>query len=800
MPFNRAIPPEPQDDAANRRVTFSWPRAWEEILDSISEGIVVADAGRDGFPIVYFNRAFAKLTGYGAAEIVGRSLDFLQGADADQEGSVTIRAALRKGERAQALLKNRRKDGSHFWNELTVFPLQDSLARITHYVGIQKNVTAKIESEQRLGEVSSELSVREGQLQATFDSMTDGIVVLDRKGNVLRMNRAAALLFDIKESPLTKAQVGALFEAYLPDGALLVPEEWPTARALNGDYVHELEYTIRRKDTGRAVVVCVSTAPILAPDDRSGQFLVSYRDITESRSVAQSRDLLAAIVESSQDAIIGKDLDGIVTSWNRGAQQVFGYSATEMVGESVRRLLPERLRAEEDDILARIRRGETVEHFETERLTKDGRKVQVSLTISPIRNAAGKITGASKIARDISGQKSIELQLRQSRKMEAIGQLTGGIAHDFNNLLGVVVGNLDLLERQVTGNEIALKRVHTAQKGAERGASLTRRLLAFSSKESLEPKPAVLAEAVRNTLELAGRAIGPEIKTFTQLDLSMPDIFVDVANLESTLLNLVVNARDAMPNGGVLSLSTEVRRLEADYPPVKAGDMEEGLYACVSGGDNGHGMSKDVLDRAFEPFFTTKPRNKGTGLGLAMVYGFAKQSGGTVRIYSEPQLGTTVSLYLPFANHSNLRDAVAVNEEQAAILDCSVLVVDDEDDLLEIAVSYLQDMGLKAHYACDGASALEILRLNPDISVILTDVIMPGGMNGAELVRRVRENHPAIRVIYCSGFPAEALAERSMTLTDGPLLRKPYQRAEFEKAIAAVMQTTAAKRGTTWPN
>ncbi len=371
--------------------------------------------------------------------------------------------------------------------------------------------------------------------------------------------------------------------------------------------------------------------------------------------------------------------------------------------------------------------------------------------------------------------------------MEAIGQLTGGIAHDFNNLLGVVIGNLDLLEILVPGNEAALKRVHTAQKGALRGADLTRRLLAFSSSEELRPSAVKLQHSIRNTIELATRVIGPDINITTHFDASVPKVFVDASGLESALLNLVVNARDAMPKGGSINITTQLHILEESYPPVQARELKAGTYACVSVSDTGCGMSRETMDRAFEPFFTTKARGKGTGLGLAMVYGFVRQSGGTVRIYSETGYGTTVSFYLPLADGVEV-PVITPRAAQPAKFGGTVLIVDDELELLDIAVAYLAEMGYKPLEAVDGANALRMIERHPDIDLVVTDIIMPGGMNGVELAQKIRELRPDIKLVYCSGFPADALAERSMPLVDGPLLHKPYQRAEFGAMIRGIME------------
>jgi CheY-like chemotaxis protein len=372
--------------------------------------------------------------------------------------------------------------------------------------------------------------------------------------------------------------------------------------------------------------------------------------------------------------------------------------------------------------------------------------------------------------------------------MEAVGQLTGGIAHDFNNLLTVIIGNLGLLDRLVSDNEAAIKRVRTAQKAATRGADITRRLLVFSCNEELNPAFVLLGDSVQNMIEMASRALGSDIKITARLDSSVPALFVDPAALESALLNLVVNARDAMPKGGSIIISSELLDLHDSHPAVQARDLKRGRYVCVRVTDTGEGMSRETLERACEPFFTTKPHDKGTGLGLAMVYGFVKQSGGMVRIYSEIHLGTTVSFYLPIV--SDLLHPVQTETPHAsnAKLGGTVLVVDDEADLLEIAAVYLAEMGFTAIQAKDGASALRVIAQHDEIDLIVTDIVMPGGMNGAELVQRARELRPALKIIYSSGFPAEALAARTLPLLEGPLLRKPYQRAEFTAIVQRVME------------
>jgi PAS domain S-box-containing protein len=645
-------------------------------------------------------------------------------------------------------------------------------------------------NERRFAIQSEHLEEGKSLLQAVFDNITEGVVIVDRDRNIIQANQPAVSLLNLPEKKLTVQEVISMFETYLPDGRRLRFDELPSARAFREDFLKDCKLRIDNRATGKKIFVEISTSAIRNAEGTVVQVMICYRDITTQAQMDETRSRLAAIVESSEDAIVGKNDKGIVTSWNRSAERLFGYMEEEILGRSIRLLLPQDRQEEEDAILRRIQLGETLEHFETTRRRKDGHVIDVSLTISPIRDSSGQIVGASKIARDITHSKQIERQARQSEKMEALGQLTGGIAHDFNNLLGVITGNLELLERALANDDAMIKRVQTAKKAALRGADLTRRLLVFSRKEELTPRLTHLRETIDNVVEIATRTIGPEIHISLHCDDSVPAILVDPSRLENALLNIALNARDAMPKGGSLTFNTRVVRIDESYPAVKSEELKPGTYACVSVSDNGRGMSKMVLDRAFEPFFTTKPRGKGTGLGLAMVYGFVRQSDGVARIYSEPDHGTTVSLYFPIPEvgpHQVLEQKRSRLQPTTSV--GKVLVVDDEPDLLEIAVAFLEEMGY--HFvlqACDGPSALAVLERERDIDLLVTDVIMPGSMNGVELASRAREKSPSIKVIFSSGFPADALGERTGEAVNGPLLHKPFQREEFQDVIRKVME------------
>jgi len=371
-------------------------------------------------------------------------------------------------------------------------------------------------------------------------------------------------------------------------------------------------------------------------------------------------------------------------------------------------------------------------------------------------------------------------QLHQSQKMASIGQLTSGIAHDFNNLLGIVTGNLDLLEELVTHDNAALQRTRSARKATD----LIRRLLVFSSQQQRKPTAIPLEDSILNVLEIATHTLGPQIAITTSLAPMLPPIFIDRAGLESALLNLFLNARDAMHNHDAsLHIATQSIQVDTTHPHVLNSPLQSGPYALISGTDNGHGMPKETLDRVFEPFFTTKDRTHGTGLGLAMVYDFARQSEGHVHIESTPNRGTTVSLYLPFAKKALQPAPETLSPRKPLTSGRKILLVDDESDLLDINSAYLTRLGYRTLQARNVAHAIRLVAEHPDIDILLTDILMPGGMNGVDLAQYIQTLHPAISILYTSGFPADALAEKHLPIAGHILLNKPYRLSELSAAI-----------------
>ena len=513
-------------------------------------------------------------------------------------------------------------------------------------------------------------------------------------------------------------------------------------------------------------------------------------------SPAGSDQLFRILVQGVTDyAIFLLDPTGRVSTWNVGAERIKGYKAEEIVGSHFSRFYTEEDRAAgvpERALGLAAKAG----RYESEgwRVRKDGSRFWASVVVDRIDDTDGKPVGFAKITRDMTEKRRAEEALEQTRaalaqaqKMEAVGQLTGGIAHDFNNLLTVITNSLDLLEGRLRPNAQTKRIIDSAQRAAERGARLTEQLLAFARRQPLRPEIHNINRLLQGFEAVLRRACPEPIDVKVALDPAPLAANIDSSQFETALLNLVVNARDAMPDGGTLRIATGRKKIgvaEAKgMPDIAAGD-----YVMVSVADTGTGMQQDVLNRAFEPFFTTKEVGKGSGLGLSQVYGFITQSGGHVAIDSKPRMGTTVTLYLPAVAAPTSWAPRRRSEDQRAPVSGRILVVEDDPEVLDVTVEMLRTFGWDVSTAPDGPSALSILRRDAEIDVLFTDIVMPRGMNGVELAQQARRLRPTLRVLLASGYPASALPADQGDGDNGefPFLSKPYRASELAKKLRAL--------------
>ena len=504
---------------------------------------------------------------------------------------------------------------------------------------------------------------------------------------------------------------------------------------------------------------------------------------------------LAAIVESSADAIIGKTLDGTITSWNAGAAHIYGYTAAEVVGSNVSVLIPPDHAGELAPILDRLRRGERIEHFETKRRCKDGRVIDVSVCISPIRDGSGAVVGASTVARDMSERNLAEAvraamaqERHQSERLRTLGQLAGGIAHDFNNLLAAILSYSGFVVDASADRPSVRADAEQVQAAAQRAARLTRQLLIFSRQDAAEIEVLdlnVIIADMRRLLSSSIRSAGAE----TDIELRvcpvahLAVIAGDRGQVEQVLLNLAVNARDAMPQGGTLTIGTRVTELDEAYARLHPG-VSPGPYVELSVSDTGTGMSAEVRQRIFEPFFTTKPAGEGTGLGLATVHSIVTEAGGSMSVDSKEGTGTTFRLCFP-AICAPAQAAQAGAAPGVAGRGTTILVVDDERPVLEAISRILRQDGY-AILAADSYEEAVSLASAHDFQLLLTDRVMPR-VSGSSLAERVAELRPAVQVLYMSGYTARALGPQRTGAEEESFLQKPFTTpALLEKVHAAL--------------
>jgi PAS domain S-box-containing protein len=614
--------------------------------------------------------------------------------------------------------------------------------------------------------------------------------------------------------------------------------------------------------------------------------------------------LFSAVVESSNDAIITKSLDGTISAWNPAAERLFGHAAAEAVGQRIDLIVPPDRRAEEAEILRRIGRGEKIDRLETIRLHKNGGEVEVSLSILPIRSAAGEIIGAAKTARDITesrrtqraldremeerqrvfetsndlilvtdtagnyvqvspssmaivgyepaemighsavefihpddlentrnemraarrGQlkrnfecryihkdghavalnwtgswsepvrrhffigrdlteiQAAEAQVRHAQKMDAVGQLTGGVAHDFNNILTVITGTIGILAEGVADRPELAGVARMIDEAADRGASLTKHLLAFARKQPLQPREIDVNALVLEAAKLLHPTLGEQIQITPLLTPDTWTALVDPNQLTTSILNLALNARDAMPEGGKLALETDNVVLDEAYASMHS-EVAAGDYVMIAVSDTGSGIAPADLERVFDPFFTTKEVGKGTGLGLSMVFGFVKQSGGHIKIYSEQGHGTTVKIYLPRATGLVEGDATTLQPGMVEGGNETILVVEDDAMVRGYVITQIKSLGYATLEAGNATEALELIARYPGIDLLFTDVIMPGPMNGRQLANEAVKRLPALKTLYTSGYTENAIVHHGRLDPGVLLLAKPYRKSELARMI-----------------
>lgn len=658
--------------------------------------------------------------------------------------------------------------------------------------GNLKRLGPAIERELRESNARRERARAEAERQLAEDRFrqilmiaADAIISIDEYLRIVIFNQGAEAIFGYRADEA----VGQFVDLLMPSGAVAAQRKSITELVSSPRAVqrtNQLENIFGRRKNGEEFPIDLTVSRLV--QDGKATFTAIIRDISERKRAEQQLRLLTRAVEQSANLTILTSADGTVQYVNPKFSEVMGYSADEVIGNKPSLWksggMDENIYAELwNTILTGVEwRGE----FQNRR--KDGGTITASATISPVKDEQGNITHFLSIQEDITRIREIETEHRRSQRLQTIGQLTGGFAHDFNNLLTIAIGNLDLLlEDPVSKSSHIQEFGQAVLDSLLRGAGLTRKLLAYARGQILQPMAFDLNELASGTINLLRRTLGEQIEVAAVLASDLWLAHADPEQMETALTNLAINSRDAMPNGGRLTIETANRRLDEEYAAANA-EVAPGDYVMLALTDTGEGMSPEIVNRVFEPFFTTKEQGKGTGLGLSMVYGFVKQSHGHIKIYSEPGYGTTIRLYLPRAQEDLVqKDREAGDNTEKTAIGAMILVVDDNPDVRGVVIKQLTGFGYSVMESQDGPSALDIIRNDETIDLLFTDIVMPGGMTGIELAREARKIRPDIKVLLTSGFSEAMVQNGGQPGETINVLSKPYRSQELARKIQEVL-------------
>jgi PAS domain S-box-containing protein len=774
-------------ESADKSSTRPDTDRFELLLNSVDDyAIYMLDA--NGF-VTSWNAGAEKIKGYTSNEILGRHFSLFFTPEDRRAGSPErILEVARSLGRHEAEGWRVRKGGGRFWCNAVLHRIRDDAGKLIGFAKVTRDITERKSAQEALA--SSERALR-----MLVKGVVDyAIYMLDPSGVVVSWNAGAERLKGYTSEEI----IGQHFSRFYTreDRADGLPARVLHLAAREGRY--EAEAWRVRKDGSRFLASVVVDA-IYDEAGSVGGFAKVTRDVTERRAAQEAlreseRQFRLLVAGVTDYALYMLDPNGVVTSWNAGAKRIKGYEGEEIIGHHFSRFYTDGDRAA--GLPARALNTALQDgRFEAEgwRVRKSGTLFWANVVIDPIRDEAGTLIGFAKITRDITerreAQKALEASQAQrahAQKMDALGQLTGGVAHDFNNLLMVVSGQVRTLRKRLSEDVQAEPKIARAldaiEIAARNGAGLTRQLLSFSHRQPSNPTVIALSEHVDGVRVLLRSSLGPGMTLTTAIERLTWPVKVDANELELSLVNLVLNARDAMSDGGVVSITTENVTLSA--LDTKAGITGE--FVALSVADTGHGIAPDVIEKVFDPFFTTKRTSNGTGLGLSQVYGFAQQSGGTVSIQSALNKGTTVTLYLPRVDEEVV--ASSFEPEAVSVGGGVVLVVEDNPEVAQVSVGMLEQLGYQVHLARDARAALEVID-RVDFDLVVSDIVMPGELDGVALAHAICKHKPELPVLLVTGY--------SRGPTEGfTVLRKPLDPDQLGAAAARLIRIAKSSSAT----
>jgi PAS domain S-box-containing protein len=770
--------------SALNRVDFERTRAQRELehdrtllrtlIDTIPDAIWTKD--RDGRFMVS-NHAHVELVGAASEDAVAGKTGFdFHPPDLARAYDEDDRLVLQSGETVfnkEEIVRS--PSGREQWYLVIKAPLRDRYGRVVGLVGISRNIQDRKEADRALRE-------SEGRHQAFFEATTAGMVEVSPDARILRANHAFCQMLGYTAEEITRLTVADIL---FPEDRDTVLNQYSQAgEGRTNSYEADRRY--RRKD-GSPLWARVSVVAVHDTAGRPAFLSAVVIDLSARReaeeSLRASEERFRLLVNSVRDyAVFMLDPAGRVLTWNSGAERITGHTAAEITGKHFSVFHPAQdVAATGHELEVAARDG----RFETQgwRIRKDGSRFWAQIVTSAVRDSSGILHGFAKVTRDLTRQRILEEQFRQAQKMEAVGRLTSGVAHDFNNLLTIINGYGQIVLDQLGHDHPAREMIEAINSAGERAARLTSQLLAFSRKAIVEPRELDLNEVVDQSTKLIRRLIGEDIVVSTDLDPHLGGVRADPSQIEQVLLNLAVNAKDAMPYGGKLTVETRsIYIREADR--VNFPDLPRGPYVQLAVSDTGVGMNEEIKSHLFEPFFTTKEPGKGTGLGLAVVHGAVKQNGGRVDVYSEIGHGTTFKILLPALNKP---PPTSGDNPLAPRGTETVVLVEDEEHVRKFARLALEAQGYTVIEASTGAEGLErSAEYTGPIHLLITDVVMPG-MGGREVAEKLRERLPRLKVLFVSGYTDDAVVRHGIVTADDAFLQKPYTPLSLARKVRAVL-------------
>ena len=732
--------------------------------------------------IQYVNHKFTEITGYSAAEAIGQTPRLLKSGLTPPEYYRALWSTIQAGSTWHAEIQNRRKSGQLYWDEVTISPIRDANGAITRFLAVQQDITDRKVTEQALRE-------RDERFQQLADNINEVFFVQDIQfRETLYISPAYEKVWGRTCQSLYDHPRSFLDPVPPEDQARLIAS---IARNQQGEDGGDVDFRVVRPD-GDVRWMLAHAVPVRNAQGEVYRIAGVALDITERRRAEEAlranEQRLRTLFETVHLLVLGLDVQGDVEYVNPFFLEVTGYTRDEMIGRSWFEFLPKAQRESLQGVFGELIKSEAHSHYENPIVTKKGEERLIAWNNTVPRDAQGRPTGTLSIGEDITERQRLEQQLRQAQKMEAIGRLAGGVAHDFNNVLTAIFGYTDLMSEDLPPDSPLQPDVAEVRKAAQRAAGLTRQLLAFSRQQVLEPVVLNANDLIEDFEKMLGRMIGEDVELRLALARDLGNVRADPGQVQQVLMNLVVNARDAMPTGGKLLIETANADLSQPYVELHQ-PVVPGQYVMLAVTDTGVGMSADLKTRIFEPFFTTKDKGKGTGLGLSTVYGIVKQSGGYVWVYSELGRGTTFKIYLPRVD-APAQPPSAPREATRLTGTETILIAEDDEILRRLTKGLLEKAGYRVLEAENAALALAAARAHPGpIQLLLADVVMPGG-SGRDLARQLAESRPDMEVLYVSGYTDDAIVHHGMLEPGLNFLPKPFTPAALARKVRDVLDGT----------